>query len=165
MNKLLVRGGLSLLGISVTLAWWTYGPKGKQVPSESHIPSKVANGGQKLEIEADSSSAATMRVSFEQLDKPAGEQQLLESWEKIPAGKQSWSIDVPPGVGGYIELQADHPNVGDKITMRVRMNGNLVDEQTDSLEKPLEPNTAFFVQDHFDDYSQAAQAEEQGLQH
>ena len=165
MKKLLVRGGLSLLGIAVILAWWTYGPKGKQAPSASHIPSKVGNGGQKLEIEADSSSAATMRVSFEQLDKPAGEQELLESWEKIPAGTQSWSIDVPSGVGGYIGLEADHPNVGDKITMRVRMNGDLVDEQTDNLEKPLEPNTAFFVQDHFDDYSQAAHAEEQGQQH
>jgi hypothetical protein len=159
MSKLLVRGGLSLLGIAVTLAWWTYGPKGKQVPSESHIPSKVGSGGQKLEIEAESSSAATMRVSFEQLDKPAGEQQLLDSWEKIPAGAQSWSIDVPSGVGGYIELEADHPNAGDKLTMRVRMNGSLVDEQTDSLEKPLEPNTAFFLQDHFDNYSQAAQEE------
>ena len=159
MSKLLVRGGLSLLGIAVTLAWWTYGPKGKQVPSESHIPSKVGSGGQKLEIEAESSSAATMRVSFEQLDKPAGEQQLLDSWEKIPAGAQSWSIDVPSGVGGYIELEADHPNAGDKLTMRVRMNGSLVDEQTDSLEKPLEPNTAFFLQNHFDNYSQAAQEE------
>jgi hypothetical protein len=165
MNKLLVRGGLSMLGIAVTLAWWTYGPKSKQAPSESHIPSRVAGGGQKLEIEADTSSAATVRASFEQLDKPAGEQLLLESWEKIPAGQRSWSVDVPAGVGGYIELQADHPNAGDKIAMRVRMNGTLLDEQTDTLEKPLEPNTAFFVQDHFDDFSKATSAEEHEQEH
>ena len=157
MSKLIVRGGLSLLGLAVTLAWWTFGPKGKQVPAESQIPPKVGTGGQKLEIETESSSSATMRVSFEQLDKPAGEQQLLNSWEKIPAGSKSWSIDVPSGVGGYIELEAEKPKPGDKITMRVRMNGHIVDDQTDTLDKPLEPNTAFFVQDHFDDYSKAAE--------
>jgi hypothetical protein len=161
MRKLLIRGGLSLLGLAVTLAWWTYGPAGKQVASQSHIPAKVGDGGQMLEIDTETSSASTMRVSFDQLDKPAGEQQLLDSWEKIPAGSRSWSIDVPGGVGGYIELQADHPKVGDTITMRVHMNGKLVDDQTDRLEKDLEPNTAFFVQDHFDDYSKAEEAEQQ----
>jgi hypothetical protein len=157
MRKLLVRGGLSVLGIALTLAWWTYGPKGKSTASESHIPAKIGAGGQTLEIEVESSGPATMRVSFEQLDKPVGEQQLLQSWEKAPGGAHSWSIDVPPGVGGYIELEADHPNPSDTLSMRVRMNGNLVDEQTDKLSSPLEPNTAFFLQDHFDDYSRAAQ--------
>jgi hypothetical protein len=52
-------------------------------------------------------------------------------------------------------------SVGDKLTMRVRMNGKLVNEETDSLEKPLEPDIDFFVQNHFDDYSQGGQEEEQ----
>ena len=161
MRRLLIRGGLSLLAIAVTLAWWTYGPKGHQTASEDHIPAKIGDGGQKLEIEAESTSAATMRVSFEDVRKPVGEQILLDSWEKIPAGTKSWTIDVPPGVGGYIELDADHPNAGDKLRTRINVNGNLVNEQTDQLEKPLEPNTAFFVQDHFDDYSQAVQEKEE----
>ena len=157
MRKLLVRGGLSLLGIALTLTWWTYGPKGRSVASEDHIPAKVGAGGQALQIEAESSSPATMRVSFEDLSKSVGEQELLQSWEKIPAGTHSWTIDVPLGVGGYIELGADHPNTGDTLSMRVRMNGRLLDEQTDKLNAPLEPNTAFFLQDHFDDYSDPAQ--------
>jgi len=149
------------------LAWWSYGPgsKGKPVTTENHIPSKVGTGGQMLEINAESTSAATMRVSFERLDKPPGEQMILDSLEKIPAGTKSWSIDVPSGVGGYIELDADHPNAGDTLTMRVHMNGKLVDEQTDKLDGPLEQGTAFFVQDHYDDYSKAAEqaeAEEPG---
>jgi hypothetical protein len=160
MRKMLVRGGLSLLGVVVTLAWFTYGPKGKTVASSDHIPAKIGIGGQTLQIEAENSSAATMRVSFEDLSKPTGEQRLMESWEKIPAGTRSWSIDVPPGVGGYIELGADHPTPGDTLTMRVRMNSRLLDEQTEKLDRPLEPNTAFFVQDHFDDYSDPAQQSE-----
>ena len=131
MRKLLVRGGLSLFGVVVTLAWFTYGPKGKTVVSSDHIPAKIGIGGQTLKIEAENSSAATMRVSFEDLSKPTGEQRLMESWEKIPAGTRSWSIDLPPGVGGYIELGADHPNAGDTLTMRVRMNGTTRASRTD----------------------------------
>jgi hypothetical protein len=166
MRKLLIRGGLSLLGTAVMLAWWSYGPHGKSGAAPvNYIPAKVGAGGQMLQVDAESTCAATMRVSFEQLDKPPGEQIILNSSEKVPAGTKSWSIDVPSGVGGYIELEADHPNAGDTLTMRVHMNGKLVDEQTDKLDGPLEPNTAFFVQDHYDDYSKAAEqaeAEEPG---
>ena len=158
MKKILIRAGLSLLGVAVTLSWWTWGPKGKDTHQEqSYIPAKVLGGGQSLEIDAESSTTATMSVSFEDLDKPSGEQMLLDSHEKIPGGSHSWTIDVPAGVGGYIELEADHPNPGDTLTMRVHMNGNLVDEQSDKLDSPLQPNTAFFVQDHFEDYSKAAE--------
>jgi hypothetical protein len=156
MRKLLIRGGLSALGVVTALLWFSYGPKGKSVASQSHIPTKVGTGGQTLEIDAESSSPATMSVSFDNLSKPIGEQLLLNTWEKIPAGTHSWSIDVPAGVGGYIELDADHPNVGDSLTMRIHMNRKLVDEQSEKLNSPLEPNTAFFLQDHFDDYSNRA---------
>lgn len=161
MKRLLIRAGLSLLGVAITLSWWTWGPKGKDTHQEqSYIPAKVLGGGQSLEIDAESSSAATMSVTFEDLNKSSGEQMLLDSHEKIPAGPHSWIIDVPAGLGGYIELEADHPNPGDTLTMRVHMNGNLADEQTDKLDQPLEPNTAFFLQDHFDDYSKAAEQSE-----
>jgi hypothetical protein len=156
MSKLMLRAGLPLVGVVAALAWFTFGPKGKSA-SSSRLPAKVGRGGQTLQIDAENSCPATMRVSFENLSKPIGQQQLLQSSEKIPAGTSSWNIDVPPGVGGYIELGADHPNPGDKLTMRIRMNGRLLDEQMDTLNAPLEPKTAFFLQDHFDDYSDPAQ--------
>ena len=157
MNKLLVRGGLSLLGVAVMLGWWTWGPKEKQTHAEqSSIPAKILDGGQSLEIDAETGTAATMRVSFDDLSRPIGHQAILNSYEKIPAGSRSWTIDVPAGVGGYIELEADDPKPGDRLTMRVHMNGNLVDEQSETLDQPLEPNTAFLLQDEFDDYSKAA---------
>lgn len=154
-KKLLTRGGFSLVGVAVALACWTYGSGRETTPSQDHIPAKVGNGGETLEIQAQSSSPATIRISFEDLRKPVGKQQLLESWETMTAGLKSCSIDVPPGVGGYIELDADQPNVGDWIAIRVHVNGRLVDTESDKLEQPLEANEAFFVQDHFDDYSQA----------
>ena len=157
MRKLPLRAGLPLVGIVATLAWFTFGTRGKSAASGNHLPAKVGRGGQTLQIDAESSSPATMRVSFEDLSKSAGQQPVMERWESIPAGARSWSIDVPPGVGGYIKLGADHPNPGDTLTMRIRMNGRLLDEQTDQLNAPLEPKTAFFLRDHFDDYSDPAQ--------
>ena len=157
MSKLMLRAGLPLVGVVAALAWFTFGSRGKSAASGSHLPAKVGRGGQTLQIDAENSCPATMRVSFESLSKPVGQQPLLQSSESIPAGKSSWNIDVPPGVGGYIQLAADRPNPGDTLTLRIRMNGRLLDEQTDELNAPLEPKTAFSLQDHFDDYSDPAQ--------
>ena len=160
MNKLFLRIGLSAAGLAVALLWWTYHDTGSKAQSVSHIPAKLAAGGNQLEISADATTASTLRVSFEDLGKPAGQQILIESWEKVPAGSRSWTIDVPGGVGGYIELNADHPNPGDTLTARIKINGQEIDHQTDKLERALEPNTAFFVQFHYEDFSRASKSEE-----
>ena len=165
MKTLAIRAGLAVLGVAITLAWWTIHPGDSHTQSSSHIPDKVWAGGNDLEIEVESSVAATMRVSFSQHDKPAGEQQTLETYEKIPAGARSWTISVPARVGGYIEIEAEKPNSGDKLAMKVKSNGKIVDEQAEKLEGPLQAGTAFFLQVHFDDYSKAdAEREESGAE-
>jgi len=155
MKKLAIRAGLAVLGVAITLTWWTIRPGNSHTQSSSHIPDKVWAGGNTLEIEVESSVAATMRVSFSQLDKPIGEQQTLETYEKIPAGTRSWTISVPARVGGYIEIEADKPNPGDQLAMKVKSNGKIVDEQAEKLEGALQSGTAFFLQAHFDDYANA----------
>jgi hypothetical protein len=155
MKTLAIRAGLAVLGVAITLAWWTIHPGDSHTQSSSHIPDKVWAGGNELEIEVESSVAATMRVSFSQHDKPAGEQQTLETYEKIPAGTRAWTISVPSRVGGYIEIEAEKPAVGDKLAMKVKSNGRLVDQQTEKLEQALQSGTAFFLQVHFEDYSKA----------
>jgi hypothetical protein len=153
MKRLLLRVVLSLLGCAATLLWWTYHDKGSSVQSSSHIPAKVAAGGNQLEVSVEASTPSTMRIDFHDLSKPSGSQMLLQSWEKIPAGSHTWTIDVPSGVGGYIELTADHPEPGATLTQRVSINGKETFNETDRLDSPLEPNTAFFVQVYYEDYS------------
>lgn len=161
MKRLLLRLGLSVLGTVVTLLWWTYHDKGSSAQSMSHIPAKVADGGNQLVIEVEGSTASTMRIDFEDLSKPVGQQILLNAWEKVPAGPHTWTVDIPSGIGGYIEFEADHPNPGDTLTQRVKINGKEVDSQTDRLDSALEPNTAFFVQFERNDFSQAEAMPEQ----
>jgi hypothetical protein len=148
MKKLILRLGLSALGVAATLLWWTYHDKGSNAQSINHIPAKVASGGNTLVIEAEASTPATLRITFEDLQQPAGHQILVQAWEKIPAGPHTWSVDVPGGIGGYIELEADHPSPGDTLTQRIKMDGKEVDNQSGRLDSPLQPNTAFFVQFH-----------------
>src|ERR1041385_6772877 len=153
MKKLLIRLGLSVLGTVATLLWWTYHDKGSSAQSMSHIPAKVANGGNQLVIEVEGSTASTMRIDFEDLTKPVGQQILVNAWEKVPAGPHRWTVDIPGGIGGYIEFEADHPNPGDTLTQRIKVNGKEVDSQTDRLDSALQPNTAFFVQFQRNDFS------------
>jgi hypothetical protein len=156
MNTLIPRVGLAVLGCVATLLWWTYHDKGSTVQSSSHIPTKVAEGGNQMEVSVEASTASTMRIDFNDLRKRSGQQMLLQSWEKIPAGSHSWTIEVPSGVGGYIELTADHPEPGATLTQRVSINGKETFRETDRLDSPLEPNTAFFVQAYYQDYSKAS---------
>ena len=155
MNRLLMRLGLSVLGTVITLLWWTYHDKGSHAQSMSHVPAKLAQGGNQLVIEAEASTASTLRIDFEDLSKPVGEQILMNAWEKMPAGTHTWTVDIPSGIGGYIELEADHPNPGDRLTQRIKVNGKEVDSQSEKLDSALEPNTAFFVQFQRNDFSQA----------
>lgn len=153
LKKLLLRVALSVFGCVATLLWWTYHDKGSSVQSSSHIPAKVAEGGNQLEVSVETTTPCTMRIDFHDLRKPSGSQMLLQSWEKIPAGSHSWTIDVPSGIGGYIELDADHPERGATLTQRVSINGKETFNETDRLDSPLKPNTAFFVQAYYEDYS------------
>jgi len=50
---------------------------------------------------------------------------------------------------------AEHPKAGDWLKWRVPFNGQVVKEEKEVLDKDLEPNTAFFLQSYFDDYSKA----------
>jgi|307.fasta_scaffold33302_3 hypothetical protein len=161
MKKLLLRLGLSIVGTIVTLLWWTYHDKGSNAQSMSHIPAKLAEGGNQLLVEVEGSTPSTMRIDFEDLSKPVGQQILMNAWEKVPAGPHTWTVDIPSGVGGYIEFEADQPKPGDTLTQRVKINGKEVDSQTERLDSPLEPNTAFFVQFQRNDFSHTDAAPEE----
>ena len=148
LKKSLLRVALSVLSCVATLLWWTYHDKGSSVQSSSHIPAKVAEGGNQLEVSVETTTPCTMRIDFHDLRKPSGSQMLLQSWEKIPAGSHSWTIDVPSGIGGYIELDADHPEPGATLTQRVSINGKrLLTKPTAStaLWNPTPPSSSRYT--------------------
>ena len=135
LNKLLK----SALGLALVLGWWTLTGEGDDPNRESasRIPATVwEGGGGRLAIEADTTAAAQMRVSFNERGD-TGEERSLETWEEIGAGHHSWTIEVPEGVGGYVELGAVDPQPGDELRWTLAVNGEVVDEQSDALETKL----------------------------
>jgi len=152
----------SAAGLALMLGWWTLtgGGDDPNHESASRIPTAVwEGGGGHLAIEADTSSAAQMRVSFSEEDE-SGEGRELQTWEDVAAGHHTWTIDVPSGVGGYVELGAVDPKPGDALRWTVTVNGETVDEQSDTLEEPLQKGYAFFLQTYFDDYASGTLADD-----
>src|SRR5262245_9889411 len=138
----------SLVGLVLALGWWTIRaePDDPNHESASRIPAMVwEGGGASLAIEADTTSAAQMRVSFSQAGEE-GEERSLQTWEDVSPGHYSWTIDVPSGVGGTVELSAVDPKPGDQLRWVLAVNGDTVDEQADLLEKPLQKGYGFFLQ-------------------
>ena len=144
----------TLVGLALVLAWWTLrGPHDDHTDTANHIPTVVWNGGAgTLLISAETTTAAQMRVSFhEQSQDPKA--RLLETYEDVGPGPHTWTIDVPKDVGGYVELSATSPHPGDHLHWTLTAAGNTVDEQDETLEKPLEPGYGFFIQAYFEDYA------------
>ena len=148
MQNMLKRLGLGVLGMVITLAWWSYrGPQSASTEVEG-IPAKVWEGGSDtLAVEIESSTAARFSIGFDQGDKS------LQTWTRVTPGTHTWTISVPKGAGGIIELSADGPKVGDKLSWKVKLNGETVDEQSETLEQPLKAGYGFFLQSEYDDYT------------
>ena len=148
--KALIR---SVLGLVLVLGWWTFtGNSISTQKAQDKIPASVWGGGAgKVVIEAETTTAARMMVGFSR-DRQEDEDNL-ETFEDVPAGTYRWTIDVPSGTGGYMELNAVAPKAGDRIKFRLISNGRTVYEDQDELVKPLEPGYAFFVQAYVDDYA------------
>src|SRR5262245_46091821 len=147
----------SAIGLALVLGWWTI--KGAVVgddPSQEtadRIPTAVWDGGGgQLAIEADTTSAAQLRMTFSE-DLEVADARSLEAWEDVAAGHHTWTIDVPSRVGGYVDLVAVDPKPGDELRWTVAVNGESVDEQSDRLEGPLEKGYAFGLQTYFDEYA------------
>ena len=164
MAGLLKRGALAILGMVVVLGYWTI--KGHFTDSASaslsHIPDKVwGGGGGQMVVEAETSEPGRIYVSFE-TDKPidSSEHKFLETWEKVDAGSHSFTIDVPAGVGGTVEIDAENPKVGSKVAITVKVGGSVVAEDSSVLNEPLHPGYGFFAQVELADYATGKLAED-----
>ena len=141
----------TVVGLLLVIGWWTItGNRISTTPVQDRIPASVwGGGGGKLQIEAETSTPATMAVSF---SDETGDRHL-ETYERVSAGTYRWTIDVPDATGGYVELNADAAKAGDRLKFRIAANGRTVFDGSDHLDKPSEPGYAFFVQAFFDDYA------------
>ena len=155
MRKLAVRVLGGTLGLAAVLGYWALRSGGEGHPEvATRIPARVwEGGGGVLALRVETSCAARMSISFSENGKKGG--RSLEARESIGPGVRSWTIDVPRGAGGTIELGAERPKEGDTLRFTVALDGRTVDEQSETLDEELRPGYAFFLQSEHDDYSRA----------
>jgi hypothetical protein len=158
MKGLMKKGIMAILGVVVMLGWWTvrgWLDGSASAESYSHIPEKVWDGGGgPVTIEVEGSEEGRVSASFEtHLPVDDANHKYLESWERISAGKHSFTIEVPPNVGGTVEMSIDSPQVGATVHVAVRIGDRLVAEDSSTLDAPLQPGYGFFAQVHLDDYA------------
>jgi hypothetical protein len=153
MSSIVKRVLFSVLGVAVMLAWWTIrGDSGSNTKVQKSIPAKVWDGGGgTISVELETTVAGKMSIGFEErVEKDA---RSLQTEEHVAPGKHLWSVEVPTNAGGYIEFDAEAPKVGDKMSWVVRHNGNQIAHDDMTLQEELKPGYAFFLQEHYHDYS------------
>jgi hypothetical protein len=163
MDKLVRKVLGAIAGVAICVAIWTIQDKltggGNDVADS--IPSEVwGGGGGVVTIEAEANQPAVLSASFENnlaIDDP--NHQYLETWQKIPAGKHTFDIDVPANVGGSVELRVDEASVGAKIKVAVLIDGRVVSESSDHLDQPLEAGYGFAAGMELEDYARGQVAE------
>jgi hypothetical protein len=143
------RVAFGVVGMVLVLGWWTLTGKRDIAPSLDKIPSKVWEGGAgQVTVEAESSDPATMHAEFERPDisDPSKRHQRLQSTEKVAAGQHTWTIDVPASTFAILEFEAIGPKTGSKLTWTVHAGGRQIAQESQTLDKPLQANEAFFLQ-------------------
>lgn len=157
MSSILKRLVMSGLGVVVMLGYWTLrGPGKSDDPSVTSgtIPTKVfGGGGGHITIEAELNAPGVVAVSFETRN-PIDDQshKYISTWQQVPQGTHSFTIDVPAQVGGSIDVRMDNPTVGAEASVRLKANGATVGEDTQKLTEPLPEGYGFSAQLQFDDY-------------
>lgn len=155
MSGLAKKVGGAILGLAVMLAWWTFTGGGDPYSESSSLPAQVFGGGaNQLTIQASANEPAEMvAIFFEPSDQQhaKGERAV----EKFGPGPRTWTVNMPPGTGGYLELRTPNAKVGTEIEWVLTVNGRELAREKESLEKELAPGYAFFLQYETDDWAQA----------
>lgn len=164
MDRLIRKVLGAIAGVAICIAIWTIQDKltgGGNDPASDSIPRVVWGGGAGVvTIEAESNQPAVLSASFANnlsVDDP--KHQYMDTWQKIPAGKHTFDIDVPANVGGSVELRVDQPSVGAKIRVAVLIDGRVVSESSDHLDQPLEAGYGFAAGMELEDYAHGKVAE------
>jgi hypothetical protein len=148
----------AVAGVAICIGIWTIQDRltGGSGQSADSIPTEVWGGGAgTVTLEVEASEPAFVSASFETNGISLGDDghEYLESWQKIPAGKHTFDIDVPADVSGSVWVRVDEPSVGAKVKIVLRANGRYVGEDAMTLDQPLEDGYGFAAGLEIEDYA------------
>jgi hypothetical protein len=117
------------------------GCRRNEAAQESKIPSRVWDGGSgRLSIDANVTQEA-----FLSLELHNSSNQVLNAREDMSSGRHSWNVELAPGTGGTIRLQAKNPTPGAELSWIVKYNDAVVADSSSNLDRPLGSGEALFL--------------------
>lgn len=156
-KRLGVKVVSTVLGVIICLGWWTLTGSGESnLDQVSEMPDVVlSGGGGVLEIEATVNQPAVLRATFSrQVDEETGEEEGINVEQPLAAGTHHFRTDVADGLYTYLEIGIPEAQPGAAIEWTVSAGGKRIVHESESLEKPLRPGYAFFVQLEFEGISE-----------
>lgn len=157
MEDLLKRAGgkllATVLGVAATLTWWTFtGSGGGDAEQFDELPAVVFDGGGgTFTITFETNAEAVFKANFSQWDELDDESREIYAQETFSPGRWIETVEVPRDGYVYFEVGVPDPEPGASLSWTVSFDGTLVYEESESLDKPLEPGYAFFVNFEVDD--------------
>ena len=152
MKSLGIRALLAVAGVALTLGYWTLRPSGST--AGSGIPARLWEGGGPLvTVELDSTAPARFSIWFSEHPPGEAEKRSLETSEPIQPGHRELRVQVPPAVGGHVEISAAGVPVGTRFAWKIRSGERLIAEHSETLDRPLDPGTVFGMDDLIEDFT------------
>ena len=146
---------LGVIGVALTLAWWSFRCDHKSVPTSDKIPAVVfGGGGGAVTVSFDVSGPAVLRASFGHgKNGKGGHDQRLDAYPKFPAGHHEVTFDAAPETWSSLELELERPSPGATLSWSVTAGGREVHRHSEALKGALAANEAFFDNVEFEDVS------------
>lgn len=144
MKRMAIKAGLSVFGVLLMLGYWTFFDK-KPVSKGggSHIPDTVlGGGGDQLVIDIDVNGNAEVGMMVDKPHAPNVDQPFEEWYQKVEPGHHTFTVELAPKTSGTIDLRALDPQIGNKLSWTVTRAGKQIAQETDTLDKALQPGYA-----------------------
>jgi len=150
LQRLAIRAGIAILGVVVTLTWWTLTDKNRKqngTSSSSKMPAKIlGGGGQKVIIDVETNAPARLAFMGDLPRKANGDQVTEEDTEQFTPGHRTWAVELGPKTAGTFFLESINPQVGAQLGWKITVDGKQIADESQTLDKPLQAGYAFGLQ-------------------
>ena len=137
-----MKNGLIILFAILSLS--ACGSEGLSTSTLSKLPAKILGGGKTITIRTETNQPAKLVAQFSKNGEKESDKVICVG-QSIPAGKNFYLVSVAPNVRGYIELGVPNATPGATVKCSLDSGGNEFWSDSYTLEKPLGPNEAAFV--------------------
>lgn len=148
----------SALGLVLFIGWINLKGGDDEVHVEhlTELPAAVFDGGGGVVgIELELNEPAELHATFERWNE-SDESETVSVVRVLEPGDHSFEVDLSEDAYAFFQVGMDEPPVGAEMSWRVTLDGELLNEETQRLDEPLDPRYAFALIQEIEDVVELA---------